>query len=123
MVWTASSVSDITLVGEFVSVDRFDAWPSDIRWDGNRRYPLSTGCDRFEPKFSLPATTNGYRSAVRAPRDSYRKFSTTSETTLAGQQERLLGLRGERKPLLRFQVSKRRDRGRAARDGERDERR
>src|ERR1017187_10069051 len=54
MVWTASSVSDVPLCGGSISVDRFDAWPSDIRWDGDRRYPLTTGCNRFEPKVSLP---------------------------------------------------------------------
>jgi hypothetical protein len=55
MVWTASSVSDVPLYGGFISVDRFDAWPSEIRWDGDRRYPLTTGCNRFEPNVFPPA--------------------------------------------------------------------
>jgi hypothetical protein len=45
MVWTASAVSDVTLYGAFISVYRFDAWPSDIRWDGDHRYPDTTGCN------------------------------------------------------------------------------
>src|ERR1019366_2023980 len=62
MVWTASSVSDVPLGGGFISVDRFDAWPSEIRWDGDRRYPLTTGCDRFEPNVSPPAPPLSRRS-------------------------------------------------------------
>src|ERR1017187_5110524 len=41
MVWTASSVSDVPLCGGFISVDRFDAWPSEIRWDGDQLHRAS----------------------------------------------------------------------------------
>src|ERR1035438_422248 len=64
MVWTASAVSDVTLYGAFISVYRFDAWPSDIRWDGDHRYPDTTGCNRFEPKVSLPGHALVMRLAV-----------------------------------------------------------
>jgi hypothetical protein len=64
MVWTASAVSDVTLYGAFISVYRFDAWPSDIRWDGDHRYPDTTGCNRFEPNVSLPGHALVMRLAV-----------------------------------------------------------
>ena len=76
MIWTASSVDNVSLDGEFIPFPGSMHDP-DIRWGGNHRYPITTGCYRFEPKVSLPATTNGYGSAVKYPAGTYRKFSTT----------------------------------------------
>ena len=51
---------------------RFGAWLSDIQWDGNERYPLSTGWDEIDLKFS-PSTSSAKasgRSGFKGPAGS-----------------------------------------------------
>src|ERR1035438_1802414 len=73
------------------SVPRFDAWPADIRWGGNHRYPITTGCNRFEPNVSLPAPTSGYAFAVRIPLGTLQEVQYhRKKATLVGQQVRML---------------------------------
>ena len=107
MVWTASPVSDVSLYGEFISVDRFDAWPSDIRWVGNHRYPLTTGCNRFEPNVFPPGHALVMRLAVRVPDDTLQEVQYhRKKATLAGQQERLLRPAQWAQASSRFQSSR-----------------
>jgi len=106
MVWTASSVSDVPLYGEFISVDRFDAWPSDIRWGGDHRYPLTTGCNRFEPNVFPPGHALVMRLAVRVPDDTLQEvqYHRKKQRLLASKKD-CCGLRGGRKPHLDFRVA------------------
>ena len=57
---------------------------SDLRWDGNHRYPFTTGGYEIDLKVSLSAAV--FRAVVR-PSTGAGEFSPTSVATLAGQQE------------------------------------
>ena len=106
MVWTASPVSDVSLYGEFISVSRFDAWPSDIRWGGDHRYPLTTGCNRFEPNVFPPGHALVMRLAVRVPDDTLQEvqYHRKKQRLLASKKD-CCSLRGGRKPHLDFRVA------------------
>jgi hypothetical protein len=77
MVWTASSVDNVSLDGEFIPFpgSMHDPQISDGAAITAIRSP--PGVIGSEPNVSLPATTNGYGSAVKYPAGTYRKFSTT----------------------------------------------
>ena len=106
MVWTASPVSDVSLYGEFISVSRFDAWPSDIRWGGDHRYPLTTGCNRFEPNVFPPGHALVMRLAVRVPDDTLQEvqYHRKKQRLLASKND-CCGLRGGRKPHPDFKIA------------------
>src|ERR1019366_7906163 len=70
---SASPGGGVSLYGEFISFSRFDAGPSDIRWGGDHRYPLTTGCNRFEPNVSPPGHALVMRLAVRVPDDTLQE--------------------------------------------------
>src|ERR1017187_10220312 len=71
----------------------------------------ATGAIRSPPgvigsNLKSPRRRRRCRDARREdPSGPYRKFSTTVNATLAGQQENCYGLRGGRKPLLDFRVA------------------
>ena len=62
-----------------------------IRWDGDHRYPHSTGCQWVRTRLFFPSasSTKGKR---RSAFEGLREVSTTEHATLAGQQENWLRL-------------------------------
>jgi hypothetical protein len=69
---------------------------SDLRWDGNHRYPFTTRGYEIDLKISPSAAV--FRAVV-GPSTGAGEFSTTSVATLPGQEEnRRMKPRGELHP-------------------------
>ncbi len=61
-------------------------WLSSIQWDGNQRYPLSTGCDEIDLKVS-PPTASSEVLAVQ-PFTGLQEVRHYRNATLAGQRKK-----------------------------------